>query len=115
MTGDRTADRRVQEDGERAEQRDRRDGVGHLTGTRADDRRRRDDRRVAAHRRPDRDEDGEPVVDVDEACHDEHDRERGGHGDDDETGRRQPDPGDLGQAEAGSEQDDPETQDALGG
>ena len=110
---DRPTDRRVEEDRECPEQGDRRDRVGDLAGTRPDDRRRRDDRRVATHRRADGDEHGQPALDVDESRQHQHDRERGGHRDDDEPGRRQPDPGDLGQAEPRPEQDDAESQDAL--
>ena len=108
------ADRRVEEDRQRPEQGDRRDRVGDLAGTGADDRRGRDDRRVAADGRSDRDEHGQPVIDPDEARHEQDDRERSSHRDDDQSRRRQPDPGDLAQAQPRPEQDDPEPQDALG-
>ena len=66
--GDGTTDRRVEEDGERPEQRDRRDRVGDLARARPDDRGRGDDRGVAADRRADGDQDRQPAIDVDDPC-----------------------------------------------
>ncbi len=111
---DRPTDGRIQEHGERPEQGDRRDRVGDLSCLGPDDRRRGDDRRVAADRGADRDEDGQPPLDPDEARDAEHDPERGRHRQHDQDRRGHADAGDLAQAEARAEQDDPEPQDPLG-
>ena len=112
---DRPADGRVQEDRQRPEQGDRGHRVGDLAGPGADDRRGGDDRGVATHGRTDGDQQPEPALDPDEAGRDQDDDERQRHRDQDQPGGRQSDPGDLAEAEARSEQDDAEAQDALRG
>ena len=114
VDADHPSDRRVEEHGQRPEQRDGGDRVGDLSGPCPDDRGGRDDRGVAADRRSDGDQERQAALDPDEPG-DERGRPRTKrHRDDDEPDRRQPDPGDLREAQTGAEQHDPEAQDALG-
>ncbi len=111
--GKGAADGRVEEDREGPEERDRRDRIGDVPRPGTDDRRGGDDRGVAADGRADRDEERQPALDVDDPRDQQHDRERGGHRDDDDDGRGQADPRDLAEAEPGTEQDDPEPEHPL--
>ena len=106
-------DGRIGEHGARPEQGHHRDGIGDVAAACPDDRRRGHDRGVAADRGPDREQDGEPRLDVGQprqaqdqaqgAGHDHGDHQRGG----------QPDAQDLVDAEPGAQQHDPEAEDPL--
>ena len=101
-------DERNEEDRRGAEDRDRRHGRADLTIVGPDDRGRRQDRRVAAHRRPDTDEHGHAPVDAEAAPHDERESQGGTHRRHHEADRVGADHRDRAEVQAQAEQDDPE-------
>ena len=112
---DEAPDRRVEQDRQRPEQRDRRHGIRDLARPCPEDRRGGGDRGVAAYGRPDRQQDGEAVLDLEQPGEKEDERHRDGHRDDDRPERGQPDPRDLAEAQACAEQHDAGAQQRAGG